>query len=35
MIYEVNIDDLICDGDIVENVDMLFGDIVIILEVWF
>lgn len=33
--FEINIDDLIRDGDILKNVDMLFGDIVIILEVWF
>ena len=33
--YEVNIDDLIRDGDIAENVDMLPGDIVIIPEAWF
>ena len=33
--YEVNIDDLIRDGDITENVDMLPGDIVIIPEAWF
>ncbi|MEW9798991.1 XrtA/PEP-CTERM system exopolysaccharide export protein [Alteromonas sp. CYL-A6] len=33
--YEINIDDLIRDGDITENVDMLPGDIVIIPEAWF
>ena len=33
--YEVNIDDLIREGDITENVDMLPGDIVIIPEAWF
>jgi polysaccharide export outer membrane protein len=33
--YDVNIDDLIRDGDISENVDMLPGDIVIIPEAWF
>ena len=33
--YEINIDDLIRDGDISENVDMLPGDIVIIPEAWF
>ena len=31
--YEVNIDDLIRDGDIAENVDMLPGDIVIMSSV--
>lgn len=34
-IFELNIDDLIRDGDIKENVDMLPGDIVIIPEAWF
>jgi polysaccharide export outer membrane protein len=33
--YDINIDDLIRDGDIAENVDMLPGDIVIIPEAWF
>ena len=33
--YEINIDDLIRDGDISKNVDMLPGDIVIIPEAWF
>ena len=33
--YNVNIDDLIRDGDISENVDILPGDIVIIPEAWF
>ena len=33
--YEINIDDLIREGDISENVDMLPGDIVIIPEAWF
>lgn len=33
--FEINIDDLIRDGDISENVDMLPGDIVIIPEAWF
>ncbi|WP_373318494.1 XrtA/PEP-CTERM system exopolysaccharide export protein [Alteromonas salexigens] len=33
--YEINIDDLIRDGDIAENVDMLPGDVVIIPEAWF
>ena len=33
--YDINIDDLIRDGDISENVDMLPGDIVIIPEAWF
>lgn len=34
-VFELNIDDLIRDGDIRENVDMLPGDIVIIPEAWF
>ncbi|WP_414828135.1 XrtA/PEP-CTERM system exopolysaccharide export protein [Alteromonas sp. H39] len=34
-VYEINIDDLIREGDIEENVDMLPGDIVIIPEAWF
>ena len=33
--FNVKIDDLIRDGDISENVDMLPGDIVIIPEAWF
>lgn len=33
--FDINIDDLIRDGDITENVDMLPGDIVIIPEAWF
>jgi polysaccharide export outer membrane protein len=33
--YEISIDDLIRDGDISKNVDMLPGDIVIIPEAWF
>ncbi|MDB2330872.1 polysaccharide export protein [Alteromonas sp.] len=33
--FDINIDDLIRDGDISENVDMLPGDIVIIPEAWF
>ena len=33
--FDLNIDDLIRDGDIKENVDMLPGDIVIIPEAWF
>ena len=33
--FEINIDDLIRDGDISKNVDMLPGDIVIIPEAWF
>lgn len=33
--FELNIEDLIKDGDITENVDMLPGDIVIIPEAWF
>jgi polysaccharide export outer membrane protein len=34
-VFELNIDDLIREGDIKENVDMLPGDIVIIPEAWF
>lgn len=34
-VFELNIDDLIRDGDITENVDMLPGDVVIIPEAWF
>lgn len=33
--YNIDIDDLIRDGDISKNVDMLPGDIVIIPEAWF
>ena len=33
--YKIAIDDLIRDGDISKNVDMLPGDIVIIPEAWF
>lgn len=33
--FELSIDDLIRDGDISKNVDMLPGDIVIIPEAWF
>jgi len=33
--YEIKLDDLIRDGDISANVDMLPGDIVIIPEAWF
>jgi polysaccharide export outer membrane protein len=33
--YEINIDDLITDGDISKNVDILPGDVVIIPEAWF
>ena len=33
--YDVNIDDLIRDGDISKNIDILPGDIVIIPEAWF
>lgn len=33
--FELNIDDLVRDGEIQENVDMLPGDIVIIPEAWF
>jgi polysaccharide export outer membrane protein len=34
-VFEINIADLIKDGDIEKNVDMLPGDIVIIPEAWF
>lgn len=34
-VFEINIADLIKDGDIEENIDMLPGDIVIIPEAWF
>jgi len=34
-VFELNIDDLIREGDIKENVDMLPGDVVIIPEAWF
>ncbi|GBL04257.1 XrtA/PEP-CTERM system exopolysaccharide export protein [Glaciecola sp. KUL10] len=34
-VFEINIADLIKDGDIKENIDMLPGDIVIIPEAWF
>ena len=33
--YEIAIDDLIRDGDISQNVDILPGDVVIIPEAWF
>lgn len=33
--FEINIEDLIKDGDITENIDMLPGDIIIIPEAWF
>ncbi|WP_218352545.1 XrtA/PEP-CTERM system exopolysaccharide export protein [Alteromonas lipotrueiana] len=33
--YNINIDDLIRDGDISKNVDILPGDIIIIPEAWF
>lgn len=33
--FEINIDDLIREGEITENVDMLPGDIVIIPEAWY
>lgn len=33
--YGLNIDDLLNDGDITENVDMLPGDIIVIPETWF
>jgi polysaccharide export outer membrane protein len=33
--YRIEIDDLIKDGDISKNVDMLPGDIIIIPEAWF
>lgn len=35
MEYEVRVDDLLNDGDISANVDMLPGDILIIPEAWF
>ncbi|CAI4163580.1 Polysaccharide export protein precursor [Alteromonas macleodii] len=34
-VFELSVDDLIRDGDITKNVDMLPGDIVIIPEAWF
>ena len=33
--FELNIEDLIKDGDITQNIDMLPGDIIIIPEAWF
>lgn len=33
--YDLNIDDLLNDGDITANVDMLPGDIIVIPETWF
>lgn len=33
--YNINIEDLIKDGDINENVDILPGDVIIIPEAWF
>jgi polysaccharide export outer membrane protein len=33
--YEIRIDDLIKQGNIEENIDMLPGDIIIIPEAWF
>jgi polysaccharide export outer membrane protein len=33
--FELNIEDLITEGDISENVDILPGDIIIIPEAWF
>jgi polysaccharide export outer membrane protein len=33
--FELNIEDLIKDGNIAENIDMLPGDIIIIPEAWF
>lgn len=33
--FEVNIDDLVREGNITQNIDMLPGDIVIIPEAWF
>lgn len=33
--YDVNIEDLIKDGDITKNVDILPGDVIIIPEAWF
>ena len=35
MTYQVRLDDLIRDGDITANVDLLPGDIIIIPEAWF
>ncbi len=35
MLYQVRLDDLIRDGDITANVDMLPGDVLIIPEAWF
>ncbi len=35
MTYKVRLDDLIRDGDISANVDLLPGDIIIIPEAWF
>lgn len=33
--FEINVDDLVRDGNISQNIDMLPGDIVIIPEAWF
>ncbi|MFW8590377.1 XrtA/PEP-CTERM system exopolysaccharide export protein [Glaciecola sp. 2405UD65-10] len=33
--YDIDIEDLVKDGDITKNVDMLPGDIIIIPEAWF
>ena len=33
--YDIYIEDLIKDGEIIANVDMLPGDIIIIPEAWF
>ncbi|MFD3322728.1 MULTISPECIES: XrtA/PEP-CTERM system exopolysaccharide export protein [Alteromonas] len=33
--YSLNIDDLIRDGDITKNIDILPGDVIIIPEAWF
>jgi polysaccharide export outer membrane protein len=33
--FEIRIDDLIKNGEIEENIDMLPGDIIIIPEAWF
>ena len=33
--YDINIEDLIKDGDITKNVDILPGDVIIIPEAWF
>jgi polysaccharide export outer membrane protein len=33
--FEIRIDDLIKNGEIDENIDMLPGDIIIIPEAWF